>query len=146
MHRIQRSSRMTGIDIVLDIVPHVFLFANILLKTPLFLFFISLGFYVSSLAVLPEILINLLAFITRISSHTRIAEASPLFHVSLKQAHPPYIRPVLKNICCNNIFAVHTDLYITSELSLGIPHMVIFHVHKCGIHICFGITVTAPET
>ena len=51
------------------------------------------------------------------------------------------IVPVLEDIRRHNVFAVHCDLDIISRLQLGIPHVVIFHVHKGGVRICFTIII-----
>ena len=63
-----------------------------------------------------------------------------------KRHQSPYIIPVLEDVDCNDIFTVHANLHIVPWLLLGIPHVVILHVHKGGIHIRFGIIVPIPET
>ena len=93
-----------------------------------------------------QIVIGFFAFIAGISAHTWIPETQMLFHTLQEWDKRPYVISVLKDICCNDVFAVNSDLDVISRFQLDISHMVILHVHKCGIHIRFGIAVTASET
>ena len=58
-------------------------------------------------------------------------------HFFQKWHQRPHIVPVLENIRCYNVFAVRCDLDVISRFQLSIPHVVVFHVHKGGVRICF---------
>ena len=43
----------------------------------------------------------------------------------------------------DNVF--YSDLNIVSRLELTVSHIVFLHVHKGGIYVCLGKTVSAVE-
>lgn len=90
--------------------------------------------------------ICLFTFISRICSYTGISKSQVYFHVFQKRYQCPHIIPILKNFSTHNVSAVHCDLHVISRLQLGIPHMIILHVYKSGIRICFAVVIPALET
>lgn len=75
---------------------------------------------------------------------SRLDNGTPDFlPFSLEKVQRPYIIPILDNICCYNVFAVHFDLYVMLRLQLGVMHMVILHMHESSIRI--GLAVIFPS-
>ena len=105
--------------------------------------FVCLWFYELFDFLCFQMRIPFFAFISRISCYTRIAESQVFRQLPYKGDQRPDIISVLKYLRPYNVFAVHTDLHVISGLELGISHMVIFHVHKCGIRI--GLTIVIPS-
>lgn len=128
---------MASIMICVFIINHVFLFADILLETAFLPFLVCLRFYIGNLLVLFQKFISLFTFVPGISRHAWIFKSEFLLHGFQKWNQRPDIIAVGKDIYSYNIFAVHSDLDIISRLQLGISHVIIFHMHKRSIYICF---------
>ena len=137
---------MAYISVCYLIISHIFPFADILFETALFPFLIGLRFDVRFLFLLPQICVSFLALISRIRSHTWVTESHFFLHCLQKGNQCPDIIPILENIRCNNIFTVYTNLHVISRLQLCIPHVIIFHVHKRSVRICFTIIIPSLET
>ena len=137
---------MTSINVCTSVISHVFPFADILFETPLLPLFICLWFDIWCLLLLSQVTVSFFAFITGIRCHTGIAKLQFSFHHFQKWNQCPYIISVLKNICHYDILTIHRYLNVISRLQLGIPHMVILHVHEGRIRVGFTVIISSLKT
>ena len=137
---------MAGVGIRFLVISHVFALADVLFKAPLFPFLIALWFDVCLLSGFTQIFICFFTFVSGICGYTGITKPQFRFHIFEEWHQSPHIVPVLENLCRHNVFAVYCDLDIIARFQLGIPHMVIFHVHKSGIRVCFTVIVPPLKT
>lgn len=141
VRKTQMTAVLTNEVVLLRVVKHVFFPADFLIVFLSFLGFMVLGFDERLVAILLEIGIVFLTFITRIGHNILVGEGMLFLCLPKEGDESGRVISVRKDAEMDDVFCFNPNLQVVSGLQLTIPHVVVFQPHESSVGIGLGIAI-----